>query len=332
MKIVAFVGKESVRPHDIVRGRGGFANHHEGNKRLRSGIQNLLLDYKKAKHGKKREIAQRAIDEVKESGGRFLEQVMDDRGKLIGYKEMDNETKIWLVQQKFRDENRPKDCAAEIATSDNLIRAHHATNGLADGLPEVHSHQGGYGSPNCTNPERIDSHAVAPTDLIAEVQAPDVTNGLTGLTIRIIPIGIRRYAIIPTYSQNIPYDESTNRPLISQHCNIGADGSTDLIVDVQEHLVTNGLVISLPDICTYQVGDVVTVHIAPKTDIHDYYIDTTIIRNLQSSKHPSFLSKHFKDHDGVIYLTVEVEWCPLPHFEVEESNHEAGDDTCSHNY
>jgi hypothetical protein len=66
--------KNSIGIDDVLLGRGGATNNHEGNKRYRSIVAHHQHDYLAAKKKEKAIIARRVVSEVKENGGRFLKR------------------------------------------------------------------------------------------------------------------------------------------------------------------------------------------------------------------------------------------------------------------
>jgi hypothetical protein len=92
---------------DVIGGRGGGGNHHEGNRRYRGLIEQFKVPYNYEgeefhyeRMGKRKELLRSAIvDYVKSNGGRFVE-IRNHRGctfEVIGY-DRDSSTEIFKVE------------------------------------------------------------------------------------------------------------------------------------------------------------------------------------------------------------------------------------------
>ena len=67
------VAEEDIGPQDVLGGRGGLSNHHEGNKRFRQIVADMKRTYRKT--GVKTEktaLARAIVEYVHKAGGRFL--------------------------------------------------------------------------------------------------------------------------------------------------------------------------------------------------------------------------------------------------------------------
>jgi hypothetical protein len=67
----------SIKPRDVLCGRGGLTNSHVGNKNFRKIIAEYQAEYLGAKKKEKKEIAKRIVDRIQRSGGRFLKRSAD---------------------------------------------------------------------------------------------------------------------------------------------------------------------------------------------------------------------------------------------------------------
>jgi hypothetical protein len=71
-QVVQYV--DQPRDIDVVLGRGGKSNHHPGNKRYRSEVQNLQKWYKASDKSEKTELSQHLVNFVHSYQGRFVKQ------------------------------------------------------------------------------------------------------------------------------------------------------------------------------------------------------------------------------------------------------------------
>jgi hypothetical protein len=62
----------AINGYDVLLGRGGLTNSHIGNKRFRLVVTDYQLEYLMAKKREKKVIAKRIVDQIYNSGGRFL--------------------------------------------------------------------------------------------------------------------------------------------------------------------------------------------------------------------------------------------------------------------
>ena len=69
-----------VNDRDVLMGRGGVTNSHDGNKIYRAKVSKRQREYLAAPKLKKAEIAMIVVDEIHESGGRFL---LEKQGKWV---------------------------------------------------------------------------------------------------------------------------------------------------------------------------------------------------------------------------------------------------------
>lgn len=70
-----------ITEHDVLCGRGGLTNHHEGNRRFRSIVADHQGEYRVARKHDKANIARRIVGIIREEGGRFLKSA---EGKAAG--------------------------------------------------------------------------------------------------------------------------------------------------------------------------------------------------------------------------------------------------------
>lgn len=68
------IGVQRPSPHDVLLGRGGLANHHEGNRSFRSLVSLRQPEYLLAPKKDKSKIAQSIIDDIQTNGGKFLQR------------------------------------------------------------------------------------------------------------------------------------------------------------------------------------------------------------------------------------------------------------------
>jgi len=64
-----------ITDRDVLCGRGGLTNHHEGNRRFRSIVADHQGEYMTAKKHDKADIARRIVGIIREEGGRFLKSM-----------------------------------------------------------------------------------------------------------------------------------------------------------------------------------------------------------------------------------------------------------------
>lgn len=64
----------SIGPHDVLCGRGGATNNHEGNRRFRSIVVEHQTEYLRARKMEKVVIARQIVEAVHNNGGRFLKR------------------------------------------------------------------------------------------------------------------------------------------------------------------------------------------------------------------------------------------------------------------
>jgi hypothetical protein len=64
----------SIGPHDVLCGRGGATNNHEGNRRFRSIVVEHQTEYLTARKMEKAVIAQQIVQAVHNNGGRYLKR------------------------------------------------------------------------------------------------------------------------------------------------------------------------------------------------------------------------------------------------------------------
>jgi hypothetical protein len=68
----------SIGPHDVLCGRGGATNNHEGNRRFRSIVVEHQTEYLKARKMEKAVIARQIVEAVHNNGGRYLKRSKAD--------------------------------------------------------------------------------------------------------------------------------------------------------------------------------------------------------------------------------------------------------------
>ena len=64
----------SIGPHDVLCGRGGATNNHEGNRRFRSIVVEHQSEYLTARKMEKAVIARQIVEAVHNNGGRYLKR------------------------------------------------------------------------------------------------------------------------------------------------------------------------------------------------------------------------------------------------------------------
>jgi hypothetical protein len=94
-------GIEQPGRFDILRGRGGFTNHHSGNIKFRSEARALRADYRNANTTRQQKYAYSCelVNRVKAYGGKFLQKGRDD----LWY-EMDDKAARKKASQVLREE------------------------------------------------------------------------------------------------------------------------------------------------------------------------------------------------------------------------------------
>ncbi len=94
-------GIEKPGKNDILRGRGGYTNHHPGNIKFRNAARALRADYRRAETGRHQKylISVELVRNVKAYGGRFLE-----KGKNNLWYEMDEKAARKKASQVLREE------------------------------------------------------------------------------------------------------------------------------------------------------------------------------------------------------------------------------------
>lgn len=100
-KEVTGTGIEKPGKNDILRGRGGYTNHHAGNIKFRNAARALRADYRRAETGRSQKylISVELVRNVKAYGGRFLE-----KGKDNLWYEMDENAARKKASQVLREE------------------------------------------------------------------------------------------------------------------------------------------------------------------------------------------------------------------------------------
>lgn len=100
-KEVAGAGIKKPGENDILRGRGGYTNHHPGNIKFRNAARALRADYRRAETGRNQKylISVELVRNVKAYGGRFLE-----KGKDNLWYEMDELSARKKASQVLREE------------------------------------------------------------------------------------------------------------------------------------------------------------------------------------------------------------------------------------
>lgn len=68
----------SIGPNDVLLGRGGATNNHDGNRRFRLLVADHQQEYLQARKRDKVDIARRIVSIVQSKGGRFLKRGSDD--------------------------------------------------------------------------------------------------------------------------------------------------------------------------------------------------------------------------------------------------------------
>jgi len=71
---VTNASEQGVGPHDVLLGRGGATNSHEGNRKFRTLVAEHQQEYLKARKREKVGIARRIVAIVHNNGGRFLKR------------------------------------------------------------------------------------------------------------------------------------------------------------------------------------------------------------------------------------------------------------------
>jgi hypothetical protein len=65
----------SIKPSDVLSGRGGATNSHSGNRAFRSFVKQYQAQYLKAKKCDKPSVASIIVEKIREKGGRFLRRI-----------------------------------------------------------------------------------------------------------------------------------------------------------------------------------------------------------------------------------------------------------------
>jgi hypothetical protein len=65
---------DSIGPHDVLCGRGGATNNHEGNRHFRAIVVDHQTEYLIARKMEKAVIARQIVEAVHNNGGRFLKR------------------------------------------------------------------------------------------------------------------------------------------------------------------------------------------------------------------------------------------------------------------
>jgi hypothetical protein len=65
----------SIKPSDVLSGRGGATNSHSGNRAFRSFVKEYQAQYLKAKKRDKPSVASTIVEKIREKGGRFLRRI-----------------------------------------------------------------------------------------------------------------------------------------------------------------------------------------------------------------------------------------------------------------
>lgn len=86
--------------NDVLCGRGGATNNHEGNRRFRMYVSENQPAYLQAKKREKSLIAGAVVDIIRKQGGRFLRKI-DDRGN--GWIEVGDKKAIEKTSQALRE-------------------------------------------------------------------------------------------------------------------------------------------------------------------------------------------------------------------------------------
>ena len=89
---------------DVLVGTGKTSNNR-GNERLRAQVKELSLAYYDGSKDARRALVERLVDEVHESGGRFLKDEKDGDWR---WKKMSRDQSRKNVAQLFRNSYRPK--------------------------------------------------------------------------------------------------------------------------------------------------------------------------------------------------------------------------------
>ncbi|KAL7494454.1 hypothetical protein ACHAWT_003147 [Skeletonema menzelii] len=94
-------GIKNPREDDILRGRGGYTNHHPGNIKFRNAARALREEYRRAETGRNQKylISVQLVRNVKAYGGKFLE-----KGKDNLWYEMDENAARKKASQVLREE------------------------------------------------------------------------------------------------------------------------------------------------------------------------------------------------------------------------------------
>lgn len=90
---------------DVLLGRGGYSHHHPGNRSYRKLILENQKIYKRLENNEKTALSRKIVDNVKESGGRFLKR--DDDAPEQMYYIVHDVTARLKVSQALREDHTP---------------------------------------------------------------------------------------------------------------------------------------------------------------------------------------------------------------------------------
>lgn len=100
---VTGTGIEKPGKNDILRGRGGYTNHHPGNIKFRNAARALRADYRRAETGRNQKylISVELVRNVKAYGGRFLEKGKDNLWYVMDEKAARKKASQVLREEKW---------------------------------------------------------------------------------------------------------------------------------------------------------------------------------------------------------------------------------------
>jgi hypothetical protein len=90
--------KEGVTSNDVLCGRGGHTNTHEGNIRFRAVISSHQPMYLTAKKREKEGIARDIVELIQGRGGRFLQ-----KGESVAWEQVDDKKAVQKASQALRE-------------------------------------------------------------------------------------------------------------------------------------------------------------------------------------------------------------------------------------
>lgn len=131
----AAIESGNLRPNDVLLGRGGATNNHEGNKRYRTIVQDHQSEYLNSRKKSKVSIAQKIVMKVYSNGGRFLKREASGIWAEVPFKRATEKTSQALREgldvrnQKIREQKQVRrfETGDEVADRTNNVPAngHH---------------------------------------------------------------------------------------------------------------------------------------------------------------------------------------------------------------